>query len=354
MTKSKNYGFNLPSRDTDDIADINQIAENFRIIDEELHNLSEKSGNEPDGEINLLDSEHITKWNIVRESDNPDTPADTPYNHYAGAVDMTGQGIEGVTGMLAQLQTNSFTTYWTDFVYDGTVDLGINFSMLVTAFIHNYDTMPELPNENSFVEVQLGQFSIRFIRAVYDMASSEDFYKLRLWLCMGGNPITTTDIITSKEQYDANGKQWYDYENYPTTTLYDGQPATNSPLGQPDSSVLTHIRNNCPAQNKHTLGVKGAVAFTRDYGWKDFTIKVRNGVLSVLDANGNPFKFMDTNYAYTIEEFNLFELEGVTVDMFNGITPKVRMCHETGVSVYHPHAVARLELKVDKIGRAHV
>lgn len=44
MTKSKNYGFNLPSRDTDDIADINQITRNFEIIDEELYAVSAEAG----------------------------------------------------------------------------------------------------------------------------------------------------------------------------------------------------------------------------------------------------------------------------------------------------------------------
>lgn len=300
------------------------------------------------GETNFLDSDHITKWNIVRQSDNPDTPADTPYNHYAGAVDMTEQGIEGVTGMLAQLQTNSFTTQWTDFVYDGTVDLGTNFSMLITAFINNYDTHPKTPYDDSYVEIQFGMFSIRLVRKLSDMETGYDFHKLRLALCGMGNPITYTDIITSKEDFYVDGKQWYDYDTYPTTTLYDGQPATNSPLGQPDSSVLDYIRSKCPAQNGHTLGVEGARAFTRNHGWKDFTIKLKNGVLSVIDANGNPFKFM--NYAdgtFSAEEINLFDFNGVTTDAFYNLTPKVRMFHETGVSLYHPHAVVRLELKVD-------
>ena len=34
MEKSLNFGFNLPSRDSEDIADINKITENFRILDE--------------------------------------------------------------------------------------------------------------------------------------------------------------------------------------------------------------------------------------------------------------------------------------------------------------------------------
>lgn len=43
MKKSKNYGFSLPSRDADDIADINQISENFVTVDEILRSLDQKT-----------------------------------------------------------------------------------------------------------------------------------------------------------------------------------------------------------------------------------------------------------------------------------------------------------------------
>lgn len=54
MEISENYGFYLPSRDTDDIADVNQISENFRIIDEnipskeDLENLGSNVDNKQD------------------------------------------------------------------------------------------------------------------------------------------------------------------------------------------------------------------------------------------------------------------------------------------------------------------
>lgn len=41
MERSGNFNFYLPSRDTDDIADINQISENFKVIDEKLFETSE-------------------------------------------------------------------------------------------------------------------------------------------------------------------------------------------------------------------------------------------------------------------------------------------------------------------------
>ena len=40
MKTSKKYGFYLPSRDTDDIVDINQLSENFEIIDQEMSSVS--------------------------------------------------------------------------------------------------------------------------------------------------------------------------------------------------------------------------------------------------------------------------------------------------------------------------
>lgn len=36
MEKSTNYNFNLPNSANDEIADINDISDNFRIIDEKL------------------------------------------------------------------------------------------------------------------------------------------------------------------------------------------------------------------------------------------------------------------------------------------------------------------------------
>lgn len=44
MEQSTNFGFNLPSRDTDDIADINLISENFSKIDTELSEMIKGKG----------------------------------------------------------------------------------------------------------------------------------------------------------------------------------------------------------------------------------------------------------------------------------------------------------------------
>ena len=44
MEKSKNYDFFLPSRESDDIVDINQISENFRKIDDEMSEMLKGKG----------------------------------------------------------------------------------------------------------------------------------------------------------------------------------------------------------------------------------------------------------------------------------------------------------------------
>lgn len=46
MEKSENFEFNLPSSDSDDIVDVNQISDNFRIIDTELYEATQNASKE--------------------------------------------------------------------------------------------------------------------------------------------------------------------------------------------------------------------------------------------------------------------------------------------------------------------
>lgn len=54
MEISEKFGFKLPSRNADDIADINEISENFRIIDETVPSKEELT-NEIDGVKSYID-----------------------------------------------------------------------------------------------------------------------------------------------------------------------------------------------------------------------------------------------------------------------------------------------------------
>lgn len=66
MQKSQNYGFYLPSRDTDDIVDVNQISDNFRIIDE---NIPSNNSTKDDIYNNVSNSLKSTKSGAVITAD---------------------------------------------------------------------------------------------------------------------------------------------------------------------------------------------------------------------------------------------------------------------------------------------
>lgn len=102
METSTNFSFNLPSRDNDDIADINQISDNFRIIDEKLaidQTFSETSENPQSGTAiagvlsgyvsaevgkglssNDYTDEEKEKLAGIEEGAEVNAPADTTYN----------------------------------------------------------------------------------------------------------------------------------------------------------------------------------------------------------------------------------------------------------------------------------
>lgn len=77
MEISEKYGFYLPSRDTDDIADINQISENFRIIDEnipskeDLENLGSNVDNKQDKFADVTEQDGVVTVKSTVSTDRP-------------------------------------------------------------------------------------------------------------------------------------------------------------------------------------------------------------------------------------------------------------------------------------------
>lgn len=66
METSQKYGFNLPSRDGNDIADINLISDNFRKVEDELNSLDQRVGSNTTN-INDLDTQ-IRNATIMAEN----------------------------------------------------------------------------------------------------------------------------------------------------------------------------------------------------------------------------------------------------------------------------------------------
>lgn len=109
MEKSQYYNLNLPSRDTDDIADINQISENFRTVDEELnHNYVEtlsvrETVEELTEIVGITDQE-----GIVFGDDSADNVANGKYSISGGYKNEVATKVIGVVEVIKR-QEKRFT-----------------------------------------------------------------------------------------------------------------------------------------------------------------------------------------------------------------------------------------------------
>ena len=80
MERSANFNFYLPSRDRDDIADVNQISENFRNIDVQLI---------PDKALNVNSERAISNKAVVEE-----------FNRTVGEI---GTALDGIISLQESL-----------------------------------------------------------------------------------------------------------------------------------------------------------------------------------------------------------------------------------------------------------
>lgn len=273
-----------------------------------------------DQEINLLDSTNIQKWSLNRSAN---------YS-YAGAVDLSEQGLTGIDGALSLLNTNSSLSKYVDFTYADAIDFGSDFSILMTAFIKtNLSGKVPTAADDTYVALTLGDYSIRLIRFAADSADEDagawNRCNFRIALYQGDTLKTQTDLI----------------DKATTTTLYDGTPYTSnsSALGA-NGAVTTWLANNSPQADNTTVMPASSLAFNKDSGWKDITVTVKNGKLSVSTAAG-VCKFLDPNGSYTLETIDV--PEGTS---FDGIQPVVRCYHDGALMKGQPTAVFRLQATI--------
>ncbi len=313
---------------------------------------------------NLLGVENLSKWTVIRESETKET--DTPYSHYAGVVGLSNEGLEGVTGMLTQLQTNSFTTAWTDFKYSEKVSLGDSFSIKLTPFIKNGEAQGKQIYEDSFVDIKFGSWSIRLFRWARDQyqdykgwpantgISPSGFYKLRVGLCLDLYHPETGELIQEGALTAYSDVITSTTNNLPTTNICGGSP-TATGLGSYNSNLMKYIRSFCVATNDLTLEELETTCFTTKYGYKDITLTFDKGVLQILDANGNPlnFSYAQYNEDYTIAneislgsslDFSQLASMGIPYPETNNLDIKVRLYHDRLVALYHPLALMRFEI----------
>lgn len=251
--------------------------------------------------VNLLDSTNINKWAVTRENDNS-------WSMYSGAIDLTSQNLTGITGTLVLTNPNSGTYNYVDFDYEDALELGDDFVIDTTVFIKTNITADTTPNKDSYVALNLGDYSVRLVRFVDDAASESawDRSNFRVALYKNDTLVKKSEIITG------------------TTALYNGDPYANGFNGSNGDAPAEYIRTN--AKNGADGAASGKVSFGKNSGWKDLTITVKDGTLSVADTTG------------------VVLTETVEAGAFDNVTPSVRLFNDNNVMKLQPTAVFALNV----------
>lgn len=296
--------------------------------------------------INLLDSDHINNWSVTTTNSS---------SCYAGAVNLTGQGLEGVVGVLALNKSTSSYSQRADFTYADAIDFGSDFSILMTAFIKtNLGTKegstPPTVTEDTYVSLALGDYSIRLVRFTEDAAteSTTSYDRCNFRIALYYDKTETLLAVTDKIDSDTK------------TDLYGGKPySTTTPkdVGLLNGVVSDVIAAGCPRTSDNTSTTK--VAYAKDSGWKDITITVKDGELSVSLVNNTICKFAVSSNpnvdvaedvtSLTESNFNTssFVLSDLGITSFDGVAPVVHCYNDGALMKSQPSAVFRLEAVIN-------
>ena len=296
----------------------NEAAASASGVKEEMYELL---GRKP---LNLLDSNNIKKWTVKRQS------SSSSYSMFAGAVDLTDCELDGITGVLSLVQTYASDANYVDFEYRDTINLGDEFSILLTTFMKtNIDkTEDNNPTKDSYIKLNLGDCNITLVRKAED-ASSETAWDRCNFRASIGCMVYRDDkpyeyISTDSELIPSNI----------TTSLYNSDPTTEIKL-QPNGIANTKIIDNSLSKN----GNKSAytLAYTKKSGWKDIIISFKNRVMKIEDCEGN-----------------ILCSQKLPVELsFKYIRPSVRIYSDSILMRPHTSDVFRLEISSPQINNIH-
>lgn len=279
--------------------------------------------------INLLDSTNIKKWTVTRGVENADT-------HYAGAVDLTSLNRTDATGVLTLGRLQSKENTYVDFAYSDALNLGKDFSILMTSFLYtNIDNTKYIPEGDSYVALNLGEYSIRVVRLAADATQEAKYqcYKFRVALYKNDEMLYKTDVNTKAD--------------IRTTMDVDYPSADYNKVWGSSGTVTAFIKNNITNGNGKTAAEMGkAVSIANRQGFNDVRIVMKDGVLSFKNNLGETLAFDDAKVAGDDYSITSFDMKNVSLD---NIKPSVRCnsdkCYETQAAAV---ALFRLEGTIGK------
>ena len=264
--------------------------------------------------LDLLDSANLAKWTLTRSCPNNWTLA-----NFAGVADLSTltPAPEGIKGALVHNRANHDQYTSVTFDYSDALNLGDDFSVLMTAFIKT-TTASGNPDQDAYASLELGDYSVRLVHFVEDaiLETGTDRDSFRIAIFKGDALVAVSDVLASDV----------------TTSLYDGKVFTAGAEGQEtnlwaDTGVYGDYIRQC------SIGAKGAAAsggkaYESDAGWKDIKVIVKDGKLSVENAAGACGLHVLASGESADDVTALTGFTATSVDLaagtsFNGIKPKV-------------------------------
>lgn len=264
--------------------------------------------------LDLLDSANLAKWTLTRSCPNNWTLA-----NFAGVADLSTltPAPEGIKGALVHNRANHNQYTSVTFDYSDALNLGDDFSVLMTAFIKT-TTASGNPDQDAYASLELGDYSVRLVHFVEDatLETGTDRDSFRIAIFKGDALVAVSDVLASDV----------------TTSLYDGKVFTAGAEGQEtnlwaETGVYGDYIRQC------SIGAKGAAAsggkaYESDAGWKDIKVIVKDGKLSVENAAGACGLHVLASGESADDVTALTGFTATSVDLaagtsFNGIKPKV-------------------------------
>lgn len=290
--------------------------------------------------IDLLDSANLAKWTLTRSCPNTWTLA-----NFAGVVDLSTltPAPEGIKGALVHNRANAATFNSVTFDYSDALDLGDDFSVLMTAFMETTAENTNAPDLDAFASLELGSYSVRLVHFIEDAAKETDSSKrdsFRIALFNGETLVAVSDVLASDV----------------TTSLYNGKVYTAGAEGQEtnlwakDGVYGDHIRANSIGASG--VAASGGRSYSGDAGWKDIKVIVKDGKLSIENAAGACGLHVLASGESADDVTALTGFTATSVDLaagtsFDGVKPKVVLSADGVVRKNEAIALFRLQATIN-------
>ena len=265
---------------------------------------------------NLLSGDNIGKWTVTR--------AGSGGVNFSGAVNMTTYSgwttkytaDDDITGMLLVHLYNSpgsDALRKVTFTYGEALELGDEFEVFMTPYSRARKYGGSAPSRDSYVGLQLGDYTFNFTRVTTEYGAEGNYGYYCLIVSKNGTEIGRTAVTHSQTAALFNGEAFmtrYANDLTVTTSDYVQSGGTNY------AGANSHWRTQCLSVAGSAAGGMRGLACTADTvdngSFRDYTIVVSGGKLSVENVNGDALTFSTNSGDVTAFDVSSGEFASVT------------------------------------------